>query len=40
MFETLSPDEVVQEVKNSGIRGRGGAGFPTGDKMGTGKKGN
>jgi NADH-quinone oxidoreductase subunit F len=32
MFETLSPDEVVQEVKNSGIRGRGGAGFPTGVK--------
>jgi NADH-quinone oxidoreductase subunit F len=32
MFETLSPDEVVQEVKNSGIRGRGGAGFPTGIK--------
>jgi NADH-quinone oxidoreductase subunit F len=32
MFETLSPDEVVEEVKNSGIRGRGGAGFPTGIK--------
>ncbi|MGC9355331.1 MAG: NAD(P)H-dependent oxidoreductase subunit E, partial [Mariniphaga sp.] len=32
MFETLSPDEVVTEVKNSGIRGRGGAGFPTGVK--------
>jgi NADH-quinone oxidoreductase subunit F len=32
MFETLSPDEVVAEVKNSGIRGRGGAGFPSGVK--------
>jgi NADH-quinone oxidoreductase subunit F len=32
MFETLSPNDVVTEVKNSGIRGRGGAGFPTGVK--------
>jgi NADH-quinone oxidoreductase subunit F len=32
MFETLSPNEVVQEIKKSGIRGRGGAGFPTGAK--------
>ncbi len=27
-----SPDEVIEEVKQSGIRGRGGAGFPTGLK--------
>ena len=28
----LSPEEVVEEVKASGLRGRGGAGFPTGLK--------
>jgi NADH-quinone oxidoreductase subunit F len=28
----LTPDEVTEEVKKSGLRGRGGAGFPTGMK--------
>ena len=28
----LSPEEVIEEVKSSGLRGRGGAGFPTGLK--------
>ena len=31
-LKTLTPDEVVEEVKKSGIRGRGGAGFPAGMK--------
>ena len=28
----MTPDEVIEEIKASGIRGRGGAGFPTGMK--------
>ena len=32
VFSSLSPEKVVDEVKVSGLRGRGGAGFPTGVK--------
>ena len=30
----LDPEEVLNEVKKSGLRGRGGGGFPTGQKWG------
>jgi NADH-quinone oxidoreductase subunit F len=28
-----TPDQVTDEVKKSGLKGRGGAGFPAGDEM-------
>jgi NADH-quinone oxidoreductase subunit F len=30
----MTPDEIINEVKTSALRGRGGAGFPTGMKWG------
>ncbi len=31
-FHHMSPEIIIAEVKKSGLRGRGGAGFPTGEK--------
>lgn len=31
-LKTMTPDQVTEEVKASGVRGRGGAGFPAGMK--------
>jgi len=31
-IKTMKPEEVIEEVKKSGLRGRGGGGFPTGMK--------
>lgn len=36
----MSPDDVIEEVKRSGLRGRGGAGFSAGMKWGFVPKGN
>ncbi|MCD7729041.1 MAG: NADH-quinone oxidoreductase subunit NuoF [Clostridia bacterium] len=33
----MTPDQVIDELKASGLRGRGGAGFPTGVKWATSK---
>lgn len=32
---TMTPDEIITEIEKSGLRGRGGAGFPTGRKWRT-----
>ena len=37
LFE-MTPEQIVDEVKKSGLRGRGGAGFPTGLKWEAGMK--
>lgn len=34
VLKEKTPEEVIEEVKRSGLRGRGGAGFPTGVKWG------
>lgn len=32
MMESMTPEQVIDEIKKSGLRGRGGGGFPTGVK--------
>ena len=32
VLTSMTPDAVIEEIKKSGLRGRGGAGFPTGRK--------
>ena len=32
VLKEMTPEEVIKEVSDSGLRGRGGAGFPTGKK--------
>jgi NADH:ubiquinone oxidoreductase subunit F (NADH-binding)/(2Fe-2S) ferredoxin/NAD-dependent dihydropyrimidine dehydrogenase PreA subunit len=38
VLTSMTPEEVIQEVKASGLRGRGGAGFPTGLKWEEGRR--
>jgi NADH:ubiquinone oxidoreductase subunit F (NADH-binding)/NAD-dependent dihydropyrimidine dehydrogenase PreA subunit/(2Fe-2S) ferredoxin len=35
---SMTPEAVIGEVKSSGLRGRGGAGFPTGEKWEEGRR--
>jgi NADH:ubiquinone oxidoreductase subunit F (NADH-binding)/Pyruvate/2-oxoacid:ferredoxin oxidoreductase delta subunit len=35
VLTTMTPDDVIREIKASGLRGRGGGGFPTGIKWET-----
>jgi len=32
VLKTMTPEQVIDEIKKSGLRGRGGGGFPTGRK--------
>ena len=34
VLTSMTPDQVIEEITASGLRGRGGAGFPTGRKWG------
>ena len=34
----MTPEQIVQEIKRSGLRGRGGGGFPTGIKWATARQ--
>ncbi len=38
VLTSMTPDGIIKEIKDSGLRGRGGGGFPTGIKWETCKK--
>lgn len=38
VLTSMTPEQVIEEVKLSGLRGRGGAGFPTGKKWEEGRR--
>jgi NADH-quinone oxidoreductase subunit F len=38
VLEKMTPEDVIDEIKQSGLRGRGGAGFPTGNKWAFSRK--
>jgi len=38
IFSSMSPEDVLEEVRKANLRGRGGAGFPAGVKWGFAKK--
>ncbi|KPJ72569.1 hydrogenase, partial [candidate division TA06 bacterium DG_78] len=40
ILSEMSPEQIIKEIKDSGLRGRGGAGFPTGLKWELCKKQN
>jgi NADH-quinone oxidoreductase subunit F len=38
VLSTMTPEQIIDEIKKSGLRGRGGAGFPTGVKWEAARK--
>jgi NADH-quinone oxidoreductase subunit F len=38
VLQTMTAENVIEEIKTSGLRGRGGAGFPTGQKWEFGRR--